>query len=247
MDGKSGKKCSICKRFLPIHNYSPQENGVGYTHSHCKQCNANNKRQYRKEHLLKLRQKDKERYYRDKDKRILLVKQRYSEKKDEINLHRKAYDQTEKGKRIRQQWRDNNKDKIKQKNKVQMNKPENKIRSNISRRILFILKQGKENKKLEMILGYSVGKLKNHLETQFKEGMSWNNYKMNGWHIDHIIPVSAFNFSSYKDKDFHRCFALKNLQPLWAKENLSKSNKLLTPFQPSLKFIGGVISTENQH
>jgi 5-methylcytosine-specific restriction endonuclease McrA len=63
--------------------------------------------------------------------------------------------------------------------------------------------------------------------------MSWDN--CNEWHIDHIIPKAAFNYEKPEDIDFKKCWALKNLQPLWAKENHEKKDKLLKPFQPSLQ------------
>ncbi|MFA5340263.1 MAG: hypothetical protein WC332_00660 [Clostridia bacterium] len=90
----------------------------------------------------------------------------------------------------------------------------------------------KNNRKLEMIIGYSILRLKAHLEKQFKAGMSWNNDGK--WHIDHKIPMSAFNFETPEDIDFKKCWALSNLQPLWAVDNLKKHNKLTKPFQPSL-------------
>jgi hypothetical protein len=62
--------------------------------------------------------------------------------------------------------------------------------------------------------------------------MSWDNYGK--WHIDHKIPVTAFNFERVDDVDFKRCWSLKNLQPLWALDNIVKGNKVEAPFQPSL-------------
>ena len=73
-------------------------------------------------------------------------------------------------------------------------------------------------------LPYDVNTLVSHLERQFKPGMGWHN--MSEWHIDHIIPVSHFSFSSVTDTEFLQCYALENLQPLWAHENIRKSNKL---------------------
>jgi len=55
-----------------------------------------------------------------------------------------------------------------------------------------------------------------HIESQFVEGMSWDNWSSNGWHMDHIIPLSKGGTNHYT-----------NLQPLWAKDNLSKSDKLV--------------------
>ena len=66
-----------------------------------------------------------------------------------------------------------------------------------------------------------------HLEKQFQNGMNWDNYTKFGWHIDHIIPVDAFNFTTTKDKEFKECWKLSNLQPLWAYDNWKKNNKIL--------------------
>jgi len=70
------------------------------------------------------------------------------------------------------------------------------------------------------------------LEQQFLPGMSWDNY--GEWHIDHIIPVAVFNYSSVDHIDFSRCWALSNLRPLWAADNLHKNAKLTEAFQPAL-------------
>ena len=71
------------------------------------------------------------------------------------------------------------------------------------------------------ILGYTYKELKIHLEKQFVNGMSWDNH--GEWHIDHIKPVTVFLREGEKDPSVINC--LTNLQPLWAKENLSKNNK----------------------
>ncbi len=86
----------------------------------------------------------------------------------------------------------------------------------------------------EDLVGYNVLQLKNHLEKQFIDGMNWNNYGKKGWVVDHIFPISAFNFRSIDDIDFKRCWALDNLRPLWYMENQKKHAKILKPFQPSL-------------
>lgn len=71
-------------------------------------------------------------------------------------------------------------------------------------------------------LNYTRKDLKNHIEKQFTQGMTWDNYGKEGWHIDHIKPVSYFIFDDGSDLDFKKCWALSNLQPLWEKDNLSK-------------------------
>ncbi|NZD50515.1 HNH endonuclease signature motif containing protein [Rhizobium leguminosarum] len=92
------------------------------------------------------------------------------------------------------------------------------------------------NKRTFEVLGYSSEQLKHHLEKQFVEGMCWSNWGIRGWHIDHIIPLSAFNYEKPDDADFKIAWALKNLRPLWFDENIRKSDKLDAPFQPSFIF-----------
>jgi hypothetical protein len=69
-------------------------------------------------------------------------------------------------------------------------------------------------------LGCSVSSLKRHLEAQFKPGMSWDNWPRNGWHVDHIKPLSAFDLTD--PKQVKEACHYSNLQPLWASDNISK-------------------------
>lgn len=73
-------------------------------------------------------------------------------------------------------------------------------------------------------LGCSIKEVKLHLERQFTEGMTWENYGFRGWHIDHIIPLASFDFldEAQRVKAFH----YTNLQPLWWIDNLQKNAKL---------------------
>ena len=73
------------------------------------------------------------------------------------------------------------------------------------------------------IVGYTHDNLKQYIESQFKDGMSWSNY--GEWHIDHIRPISSFNYTTTDCADFKKCWALENLQPLWDRDNRRKSNK----------------------
>jgi len=83
-----------------------------------------------------------------------------------------------------------------------------------------VLRKGKSGKSLESVLGYGIDELRRHIERQFLRGMSWSN--RSEWHIDHIIPIASFNFTSHDDAEFKACWALTNLRPLWKIDNMSK-------------------------
>ncbi len=115
--------------------------------------------------------------------------------------------------------------------------PHGKLHTRISRAISRTLKGAKAGRSWGNMVSYTTEQLKRHLEKQFTMGMSWENYGP-FWHVDHKIPVAAFNFNNSDDIDFQRCWSLGNLQPLKAKDNYVKGAKLDKPFQPSLQ-IGG--------
>lgn len=71
-------------------------------------------------------------------------------------------------------------------------------------------------------LGCSIKSLKKHLESKFKTGMTWDNYGK--WHIDHIRPLASFNLEDIQQLKLACNYT--NLQPLWAADNLKKSNKI---------------------
>jgi len=72
------------------------------------------------------------------------------------------------------------------------------------------------------LVGCTVENLRQHLEQQFTDGMSWDNH--GDWHVDHIMPCAAFDLT---DEDQQRvCFNYTNLQPLWASDNMSKGAKV---------------------
>jgi hypothetical protein len=111
--------------------------------------------------------------------------------------------------------------------------PIGRISENISSEISRSMNRGPRGRgHWEDLVGYTKAQLKAHLEKQFTDEMSWENY--GEWHIDHKVPLSAFNITSPGDLDFKRAWALSNLQPLMALENIKKRTKLDRPFQPAL-------------
>lgn len=98
--------------------------------------------------------------------------------------------------------------------------PQRNLARAIRRRLYMARKaQCKTGKTLEY-LGCSWADLKVHLEKQFKPGMTWENYGVSGWHIDHIIPLCAFDLT--KEEELKKACHYTNLRPLWGHENLAK-------------------------
>lgn len=84
------------------------------------------------------------------------------------------------------------------------------------------LKYNKKNTTYSKRLGCSHSEFKSYIESKFIAGMSWNNY--GEWHLDHIFPLSVA-YEMGKEKFAEAC-NYKNIQPLWAEDNISKSNKI---------------------
>lgn len=104
--------------------------------------------------------------------------------------------------------------------------PKIKLATCISTHMRVALKGNKAGKKWESLVGYTLEDLMKHLESRFQPGMNWKNHSKHGWHVDHIIPKSSFVYTSHEDEQFKKCWALDNLQPLWAEDNWSKHAKL---------------------
>jgi hypothetical protein len=93
-----------------------------------------------------------------------------------------------------------------------------RILCNLRNRLYLVLKGINKSKSTMSLVGCSIDKLKHHLQLKFSKGMNWKNYGK--WHIDHKKPCASFDLS--KPEEQKKCFHYTNLQPLWAKDNLSK-------------------------
>lgn len=128
----------------------------------------------------------------------------------------------------KKEWRSNNRGVVKRikhsyYHRVEKNSPKFKVAQSMRTLINRCLNDGKGGHHWETLVGYSLQDLMARLESQFDGQMTWENHGVHGWHIDHIRPISSFNFKSPDDYEFKECWALKNLQPLWAKDNCSKN------------------------
>lgn len=104
--------------------------------------------------------------------------------------------------------------------------PHRKVSASLSSAVVgHLCKIGKRKSRLRReIVGWTMEELVAHLEVLFEEGMTWDNY--GEWHIDHVIPKSAVKVEGDTDPLFKMIWALDNLAPLWAQDNLEKHAKL---------------------
>ena len=232
---KTCTKCNISKPLDGFHNCKSKSDGKM---SQCKSC--------RNEHN---RERSREIGYSSLYRRAMslngehhkaMVKKRYRENKEQYIARvsewrkknpdaRKSEYQKSREKKIAyaKEWAENNPERRRE----IANGYSNRFRSNphnkpyiICRKLLqrvVRLKDGGEKVRTESILGYTRHDLKSHISHMFEDGMSWGNH--GEWHIDHIKPVSAFIKEGVTDPAVIN--ALDNLQPLWAKDNLSKGAK----------------------
>jgi len=167
-------------------------------------------------------------YENNKEYKKQKSKERYESKKDEILVKNKEYKEKNKEwyKKYHKEYYQKNKDEIKKRVTQYHYK---KIKEDVGYRLLQrcrkrlyeAVKGNIKSARTKELIGCSVENLMHHLESQFTEGMNWDNYGK--WHVDHIKPCSEFNFS--KEEQQRECFHYTNLQPLWAKDNHLKSNK----------------------
>jgi len=121
--------------------------------------------------------------------------------------------------------------------KNERDKRKTDLKYNLNRRMSAMVRNSLRGNKngyhWENLIGYTLTDLLKHLNKTIPKGYTRQDCLNGRLHIDHIIPISAFNFSTPKHIDFKRCWALKNLRLLPAEENLRKNAKLFRPFQPA--------------
>ena len=181
-----------------------------------------NKVEYDRNYYIKNKDKklaqDKNNYLKNKASRLEASRKYYIKNWGAIRAKRKAYAKTNRVKLTAYS------------NKYQRQRYQTdlnfKLRTSLRVRVRLELKKHlvtKTQRSLEYA-SCSVKNLKEHIESQFEEGMTWDNWSSKGWHVDHIIPCSSFDLT--KEKEQKKCFHYTNLQPLWAEDNFSKGNKL---------------------
>ena len=168
-----------------------------------------------------------------KDRMKIYSKIYYKANKDKVKALAKVYYEINRDKRIAygKAYSKANRDKVNaHRNIYRNNRMKTDIQFKLSRvlrrRLSQALHGNYKNGSAVKDLGCSIDELKTHLESKFQSGMTWDNWSFKGWHIDHIKPLASFDLTD-REQLLIACH-YTNLQPLWAKDNLAKGDKIIS-------------------
>jgi hypothetical protein len=231
----SKRTCTKCNTAFPatsefFHAYKRAPDGCRAV---CRKCRAEDHQENRSERLEKRRAH----YQENKQRLILAVKVYYAKNSEAQRLvaarrHRKNRDHNLE--RMRG-YRAKNLDALNSRKRVKARQTfaaryGTDLEFTLNHRTKSLVKgslaAGTGGKRLKQLLGYSIEDLKTHIEKQFHDGMTWARFMGGEIHLDHIIPISFFKPTTPDSEEFKACWALSNLRPMWAKENLSKGARI---------------------
>jgi hypothetical protein len=241
-DGVEKKRCCKCQTFRSLDKYNNCTKTWDKLRPECKPClserrvaNKEKMTEYNKVYWQKTKEtqtaKNKEWREKNKDRVKENMKEWLEKNKERKREMDKKYreEHWEEKRAYNKEWNRKNYQDMK-------TNPDRKeefrllnLKKNCARRIREMLKQKKASRTMKYV-GCTFEYLKTHLEAQFEEGMTWENYgnhkfgkDKDGWHIDHIIPCKAFNLDDPVEQK--ACFYYMNLQPLWGEENIVKKDE----------------------
>jgi hypothetical protein len=232
METKVCSKCSENKFVCDFGKSSRSKDGLL---SSCRECNNKRSKQYHSNNLEKHSNRVKK-YYQDN-----IEEQRVKHKEwrsNNLDCNKFYYEKNKESVLLKNKnWRENNKLKLKEYreskkdvfNSQTRDRRKNNVINNLSNRIrsrmsLYVKKlEIKKTNRTFDIVGCTPKSLRDYLEEKFTLDMNWDN--QGKWHIDHIIPLS----SAKTEDELYKLCHYTNLQPLWAEDNLKKSNKIIHP------------------
>lgn len=232
----STRPCKACANSLPETEFysSVTRHGSIWKDRKCKRCRseqsaqaksraiadpaeAERRRLWRREHKRKLRRRNGQRLRSDIAASAIARREAEAKVRAEQKARPKDHDAHVK------RWRAVVHTRLRQ--RLRQSTPKGTIDGRMRVALGKALRGRKSGRQWESLVGYSLAELIKHLERQFIDGMSWSN--MGQWHIDHIRPKSMFSYQSPDDDEFKSCWAMSNLRPMWAKDNISKGSRLL--------------------
>ena len=204
-------KCAISKEHDQFYKRKESLDGLK---SNCKDCVRDTVKKYAKNNSEKIALKKKLWHQENKEKEALRKQKWYNANKEAVSAREKIYYQKNK-KRILAQHNEYH-------HRKQTADPMYRVTKNLRSRCYSAMKGKFKESTTKKLIGCTTKELRQHLETQFEPGMTWDNYGVHGWHIDHILPCDSFDLLDIEQQ--RECFHFTNLQPLWAEDNLKKSN-----------------------
>ncbi len=224
------KCCTVCGEKKQTSEFSPMtlRSGTKSFMPLCKICNANKSKKFQQQNPEKIAEQRKRNYWENRDEQLAKVKSWALKNPEKVSQRSRLHYAKNKDqiKKRSLEWYEANKDHVIARNNFYMAKRyesdglyrTSRILRNLIRTRLKT--HGVEKKcRTTEILGADIKTVRAHIESKFISGMSWSNH--GEWHIDHIIPASWAKTESELLELNH----YKNLQPLWAKENISKGNR----------------------
>jgi hypothetical protein len=196
-----------------------------------------------------LKAKRRQTYLRKKD-RILAANKRYRDKKlqdpaqrEEFNKYFRELRKRDGGKRraYEKKWR-----KTKFEEDIQY-----KLGVQLRKRLNMAIRNRAKAGSAVKELGCSIEFLVAHIESQFEPGMTWENWGLHGWHLEHIYPLAKADLSD--PYEFAIVVNWRNLKPMWGKENIAKKDRVTRENIRHFKFIeqclirDGAISKKAPH
>lgn len=215
------KKCSTCKIEKELFNFHKVSQNKDGLHEQCKKCRKEKAKCFYEDNRDSILEKTKkycedhketrlkyEKRYKEEHKEeiVLYHKRRYEENREEIIAHQCAY--------------------IKERRK---NDPIFRLIGSMRTRLNKAIKNNQKVGSAIRDLGCSINFFKGYIEAQWYanletgEKMTWDNYGLYGWHLDHRISLSSFDLTDREQ--FLKACHFSNLQPLWAKDNRRKGKK----------------------
>ena len=208
------KKCSICNQTKELNKFSIYRGNKSGFYSWCLDC-CKKKYKVQKKIIIKYSEIDTKKCNQCKHKKLLENFRKKHSKDGYSNICKEC----------EQKYRKENSKNFYEKKKHKLNTNiQFKLSENIRSRIRCVLKNNKIIKpKTEKLIDSNLKKFVEHIENQFYENISFDNYGKE-WHIDHIIPCNFFDLLDVNQ--IKACCHYTNLQPLLISHNLDKSDKL---------------------
>ena len=211
------KTCSKCGEDKPLDQFHKLQTGKHGVRGACKTCCKKARKAYYAANRKKALADAKKHHENNKEKKAEYDKAYREANKKKIAARFKVYYKANKEKRLayNEAYR----------KKRLLKDAEFRMIHNLRGRLNKAINRGDKSDITMALIGCTSEQLRQHIESQFTTGMSWDNYGFYGWHIDHIKPCASFDMSDPEQQ--RECFHYTNLQPLWAEDNLAKSDKTI--------------------